>query len=201
MGVACLVLADDVCAAVQSLPFVDHFAYSDGNSFSVASGVWDAGGGAGPEFTVTNGGALTSPSGFAAVSGKGVKWQPSGMARRNIVQFSSQASGEIYVSFLLNNVTPPGSSRLIAYLENVAGSTVSSPQLGVFLNGSTLGIGKKTNAPSVTTTTNSDHTIDVMVPGTNAVFTPPYSYPLETALDVPGIVTNNAGAAKGPFAP
>jgi pectate lyase len=52
-----------------------------------------------------------------------------------------------------------------------------------------------------TTTTNSDHTIDVMVPGTDTVFTPPYGYGLDSALAVPDIVTNNAGAANGPFAP
>jgi hypothetical protein len=29
-----------------------------------------------------------------------------------------------------------------------------------------------------------------MIPGTNTVFTPPYSYALDTVLDVPSIVTN-----------
>ena len=138
-------------ATVQTLPFTDHFTYSDGNLYSVAVGVWDAGGSAGTEFTVSNSFALTAPTNFAAASGKGVKWQPSGTARRNIVQFTSQSSGEIYVSLLLNNVTPPGSSRLIAYLDNVAGSTVSSPQLGIFLNGTTLGIGKHASSPAVAT--------------------------------------------------
>jgi len=38
-------------------------------------------------------------------------------------------------------------------------------------------------------------------PGTNAVFTPPYSYTLDPASSIPNLVTNNAGAAKGPFAP
>jgi pectate lyase len=51
------------------------------------------------------------------------------------------------------------------------------------------------------TTTNDDGTIVVIVPATNTVFTPPYSYPVDSALDVPGIVTNSAGAGKGPFAP
>jgi pectate lyase len=142
-------------ATVQTLPFTDHFPYSDGNLYSVATGVWDAGGSAGTEFTVSNSAALTAPTNFAVASAKGVKWQPSGTARRNIVQFTSQSSGEVYASFLINNATPPGSSRLIAYLENIAGSTVSSPQLGIFLNGSTLGIGKKATAPAVTTTLSS----------------------------------------------
>ena len=30
---------------------------------------------------------------------------------------------------------------------------------------------------------------------------PPYAYTLDNAADVPGIVTNNCGAGKGPFAP
>ena len=52
-----------------------------------------------------------------------------------------------------------------------------------------------------TTTTNSDHSIDVMVPGTNTVFIPPYSYAAQLPSAIPGLVTNNAGVAKGPFAP
>jgi pectate lyase len=41
----------------------------------------------------------------------------------------------------------------------------------------------------------------VLIPGTDTVFTPPYSYTLDNASDVPSIVTENAGANKGPFAP
>jgi len=51
------------------------------------------------------------------------------------------------------------------------------------------------------THTNKDATIVVMIPGTDAVFTPPYSYTLDNALSVKDIVINNAGAQKGPFAP
>lgn len=138
-------------ATVQTLPFVDHFNYPQGNLLTVATGVWDAGGNAGAEITVQTNSALTGPPGFAAASGNGVKWTPSGTARRNMVQFGTISSGEIYVSFLLNNVTPPGANRLIAYLEN-SSSTSSSPELGIFLNGSTLGIGKNASTPGVTTT-------------------------------------------------
>jgi pectate lyase len=38
-------------------------------------------------------------------------------------------------------------------------------------------------------------------PATDTVFTPPYAYPLRSAAAVPGVVTNFAGAGKGPFAP
>jgi pectate lyase len=51
------------------------------------------------------------------------------------------------------------------------------------------------------TKTNKDATIRQMIPGTDTVFTPPYSYTLDTASSVPNIVTNYAGAGKGPFAP
>jgi pectate lyase len=46
------------------------------------------------------------------------------------------------------------------------------------------------------TTTNKDGTIRVMIPGTDSVFTPSYSYPLDAALQVPNLVTNWAGAGK-----
>src|ERR1041384_6581530 len=114
--VAGAALANRLDAAVQSLPFTDHFAYSDGNLYTVAPGVWDASGSTGPEFTVTNGGALAAPSGFAASAGKGVKWLPSGTARRNLVQFTSTSSGTLYASFLLNVQSISG-TRLIAYFE------------------------------------------------------------------------------------
>jgi len=44
------------------------------------------------------------------------------------------------------------------------------------------------------TTTNKDGTIRVMIPGTDTVFTPSYSYTLDPALAVPNLVTNWAGA-------
>jgi pectate lyase len=39
-----------------------------------------------------------------------------------------------------------------------------------------------------------------IVPGTDEVFTPPYSYALEPAASVPELVTGSAGAGRGPFA-
>jgi pectate lyase len=51
------------------------------------------------------------------------------------------------------------------------------------------------------THTNKDGTVVVMIPGTDTVFTPSYSYTLDNALDVKDIVMSNAGAQQGPFAP
>jgi pectate lyase len=49
--------------------------------------------------------------------------------------------------------------------------------------------------------TNGDGTIRMMIPGTDTVFTPPYGYSLRLPAGVPNVVTNNAGAGRGPFAP
>ncbi|MCS7336754.1 MAG: right-handed parallel beta-helix repeat-containing protein [Verrucomicrobiae bacterium] len=138
---------------MQALPFHDPFDYSEGNLYSVAAGVWDAGGSAGPEITVAQAAALTAPAGLASAAGKGVRWAPSGTARRAVVQFApvTNADGNrVYVSFLLNIQTPPSSgSRLIAYLESSTSST-TSPQLGIFVdNTSRVGIGKKVTSPAV----------------------------------------------------
>jgi pectate lyase len=46
------------------------------------------------------------------------------------------------------------------------------------------------------TTTNKDGTIREMIPGTDTVFTPSYSYTLDPALAVPNLVTDWAGAGK-----
>jgi pectate lyase len=51
------------------------------------------------------------------------------------------------------------------------------------------------------THTNKDGTIVVMIPGTDTVFTPSYSYTMDNALDVKNLVIDNTGAGKGPFAP
>jgi pectate lyase len=40
-----------------------------------------------------------------------------------------------------------------------------------------------------------------IVPGADAVFTPPYAYTPDPASAVPNLVTNMAGAGKGPFDP
>jgi pectate lyase len=51
------------------------------------------------------------------------------------------------------------------------------------------------------TTNNKDGTIRAMIPGTDTVFTPSYSYTLDAASAVPDLARNYAGAGKGPFAP
>jgi pectate lyase len=48
--------------------------------------------------------------------------------------------------------------------------------------------------------TNSDGTQRVMLPGTDSVYVPPYSYTLESATSAKSSVMANAGAGAGPFA-
>ena len=72
----------------------------------------------------------------------------------------------------------------------------------LFGSGNSMAFLGTTNGVTWTgTVTNGDGTIRVMIPGTDTVFAPPYSYALQTAATVPNTVTNNAGALKGPFAP
>ncbi len=141
--------------AVQTLPFTDHFDYVVGNLYTVGAGVWDAGGNAGSELLVTDTAALTSPSGFAAAGGAGLRWSPSGTARRSMIQFPVASNGTLYASFLLNVVSPPtSSSRLVAYFDSST-SQPSSPQLGFFVSNGSVGIAKKGSTPAASVATGS----------------------------------------------
>jgi pectate lyase len=46
-----------------------------------------------------------------------------------------------------------------------------------------------------------DDAKSLLVPGTDTVFVPAYSYTLDPAANVPAAITNHAGAGKGPYAP
>ena len=153
--VAGLLLRQGAPGAVQALPFEDHFIYSAGNLYTVGAGVWDAGGNAGSELTVNTAATLTAPAGFAPASGSGVKWTPSGTARRSMVQFSPVSGGALYASFLLNVASPPGSGyRLVAYFDSST-SQPSSPQLGFFVGNGSVGIAKKGSTPAATVSVGS----------------------------------------------
>lgn len=154
LGIFLLGTALNAGAAVVGLPFYDPLNYSDGQLYTVGAGVWDAGGNTGPELAVSNAFALTAPTGLTNATGKGMRWLPSGTARRSMIQFTPPTSGSIYVSFLMNVVSAPGSAKLVAYLDSST-SQPSSPQLGFFVGGGTLGIGKKTSTPGATTSIGS----------------------------------------------
>lgn len=144
-----LFLVSGAFAAV-TLPFHDPLNYSEGQLYTVGAGVWDAGGNTGNELTVSNTAALIAPSGLTNALGKGIRWTPSGTARRSLIQFPGVTSGTLYASFLINVVTPPSSgSRLVAYFDSST-SQPSSPQLGFFVSNGSLGLGKKSSTPGAT---------------------------------------------------
>ncbi len=141
-------------ASAVTLPFHDPFDYAEGNLYSVASGVWTAGGNTGPELSITAAATLTAPAGLSEGAGKGARWTPSGTARRSMVQFDPVSSGTLYASFLVNVVSPPSSTRLVAYFDSST-SQPSSPQLGFFVGNGVVGVGKQASAPAATATVGS----------------------------------------------
>src|SRR5436190_2993872 len=136
--------------AVVPLPFYDAASWQEGQLYTVGAGVWDAGGNAGNELTVSNNAALAAVSELTNATGKGIRWNPSGTARRSIIQFAPATNGSLYASFLLNVLTPPSSgSRLVAYFDSST-SQPFSPQLGFFVSNGSVGIGKKASTPGAT---------------------------------------------------
>ncbi len=138
-------------AVVQTLPFGDPFNYPEGKLIDGSAGVWVAGND-GAEISVSNSAALTSPSGFAASSGKGVKVSTSGTQRRAVVQFTSVGNTDgnvVYVSFLLDG-SGISSSKMIGYIDNTT-SSVGSPKVAILAGGGTIGIGKSSSSAGFST--------------------------------------------------
>lgn len=139
--------------AVVSLPFHDAFDYAEGRLNDVGAPRWTAGS-SGFELAVSNSAALTAPEGFPAATGKGVRRAPSGTARRSVLAYQTvpaQDGNELYASLLIQILSPPPGTQLIAYLDNNSTSQ-SAPQAGLFLTADgRLGIGKKSSTPGFTT--------------------------------------------------
>lgn len=158
-------LAQVGLAAVQSLPVTDHFNYAAGNLPAVApAGVWDISGQSGAEISVQTNAALIAPSGFTNSSGNGVRWQPSGTARRNMVQFgpiANTAGTAVYASFLISVQTAPSSSKQVVYLNNANTQPSSAQPLGVWVANGTIGIGKSGNPAFTTPIDNGTHLVVV----------------------------------------
>jgi pectate lyase len=80
--------------------------------------------------------------------------------------------------------------------------TGSGTQGKLFASGNNVGFLQAANGVTWTgTVTHKDGTQTVMVPGTDAVFTAPYFYILDSAGNAKNLVMANAGAEAGPFAP
>jgi hypothetical protein len=160
-----MLLAQISQSAVQTLPFTDHFNYAAGNLPAVApAGVWDVSGQSGAEITVQTNAALTSPPGFTNSLGNGVRWQPSGTARRAMMQFgpiANTAGTAVYASFLISVQTAPSSSKQVVYLNNANTQPSSAQPLGVWVANGTIGIGKSGNPAFTTPIDNGTHLVVV----------------------------------------
>ena len=161
-----MLLAQSGRATVQSLPFSDPFDYPAGNLPAVApAGRWDISGQSGVEITVQTNAALTSPPGFTNSLGNGVRWQPSGTARRAMMQFgpitSNVVGTAVYASFLINVQTAPSTSKQVVYLSNSNTQPSSGQPLGVYIANGTIGIGKGTGLGSTTAITSGTHLVVV----------------------------------------
>ena len=137
------------CAQAQLL--VEHFAYNSGSlgSSGIGDAIWTGGDSPSVALTVTNVATLTNTT-LAGIAGKGVQYNGGTFKKRNAT-FTAQTSGSLYVSFLLSIQTAPSTVKAFLYLHNSTSAT-SSPELGIFLNGNSIGIGKGVSAPAVSTT-------------------------------------------------
>lgn len=130
---------------------VEHFNYNNGSlgSAGIGDSVWTAGDSPSVALIVTNTAALTNAS-LAGVAGKGLQYN-GGTFKKKAASFAAQSSGTVYVSFLLSIQTAPSTVKAFVYLHNSTSAT-SSPELGIFLNGNSIGIGKGVSTPAVSTT-------------------------------------------------
>ena len=128
---------------------VEHFDYPNGRlgDAGVGSALWTGGDSPSTAVMVTNVAALVYP-GLTDCCGAGVLMS-GGTFKKKAAPFGPVSSGEVYVSFLLSIGEPGNASKLILYLQN-GNSASSSPPLGVFLNGTTIGIAKYSSSPQAT---------------------------------------------------
>jgi pectate lyase len=138
---------------LQAQLLVEHFSYSSEGRLGlsgIGDAVWTAGDSPSVALVVTNTAALTNAA-LAGIEGKGLLYSGSTF-KKKAAPFPAQSSGTVYCSFLLSIQTPPGGTvKAFIYLHNSSSAT-SSPELGIFLNGNDIGLGKGVNAPAISTT-------------------------------------------------
>ncbi|HVM59822.1 MAG TPA: immunoglobulin domain-containing protein [Verrucomicrobiae bacterium] len=129
---------------------VEHFNYNNGSlgGSGIGDTVWTGGDSPSVALIVTNAAALTNSS-LAGISGSGLRYNGGTFKKRNAT-FTAQTTGTVYVSFLLNIQTAPSTVKAFVYLHNSTSAT-SSPELGIFLSGNNIGIGKGVSSPAVST--------------------------------------------------
>ena len=139
--------------SAQAQLLVEHFIYNNGilGSSGIGSGLWTGGDSPSAAIMVNSAAALTN-SALDEIGGSGVIFT-GGTFKKKAAPFMAQ-SGDgttVYCSFLLNIQTAPSTVKAFIYLRN-GNSATSSPELGIFLNGNDIGLGKKVSSPSVSTT-------------------------------------------------
>ncbi|HVM62272.1 MAG TPA: pectinesterase family protein [Verrucomicrobiae bacterium] len=143
-----------VVQSAQAQLLVEHFAYNNGSlgSSGIGDGVWTGGDSPSSSIMVNSSAALTNSS-LDGITGSGVIFT-GGTFKKKAAPFSAQTSGTVYCSFLLNIQTAPSTVKAFIYLRN-GNSATSSPELGIFLNGNSIGLGKKVSTPSASTNLSS----------------------------------------------
>jgi pectate disaccharide-lyase len=136
--------------ACATLLLEDHFSYANGNLGAVGTSgiVWTGGDGASAAITVNSSAALTHSS-LSNITGSGVIYN-GGTFKKKAAPFTAQTSGTVYCSFLLNLQTAPSTVKAFVYFR-LGNSATSSPELGIFLSGNNIGLGKKVSSPAVST--------------------------------------------------
>lgn len=126
----------------------EHFNYSNGNlgDTGIGDAVWAGGDSAHAAIRVTNTAALEY-SGLSGAAESGVVFS-GGTFKKKAAAFTSQNSGTVYCSFLLNIQTAPSTVKAFVYLQN-GNSASSFPPLGIFLNGNVVGLAKYASSPAV----------------------------------------------------
>jgi pectate lyase len=128
----------------------EHFAYGNGNlgASGIGDSRWAGGDSASAALAVNSTAALTHST-LSGITGSGLIFS-GGTFKKKAAPFTAQTSGTVYCSFLLNVQTAPSTVKAFVYFR-LGNSATSSPELGVFLNGSNIGLGKKVSSPSVST--------------------------------------------------
>ncbi|HVM59824.1 MAG TPA: immunoglobulin domain-containing protein [Verrucomicrobiae bacterium] len=136
--------------SAQAQLLVEHFNYNNGSlgASGIGDTVWNGGDSPSVALIVTNAAALTNAS-LAGITGKGLQYNGGTFKKRNAT-FTAQTTGTVYVSFLLSIQTAPSTVKAFVYLHNSTSAT-GSPELGIFLNGNNIGIGKGVSTPATST--------------------------------------------------
>jgi pectate disaccharide-lyase len=145
--------------AQVSLPFYDGFSYGTGGDLA-GNGSWTVASGSG---TIKVNAGNLSYAGLQDSAGNDVALSVSGTAGRTALNFATQSSGTLYVSFLLKINATPSAQRIFGYVHHSTSSS-SSPDLGFFVNSTPqLLVGLSTSSPQFSANVTAGSTYLVVV--------------------------------------